>query len=228
MTTIYTDKKNSLPERHENDLYVTELNLVAAALSNFGQPAKNVLDVGAGDGRWGIGASWLFSGSVSNVDLVDITPQERVFQAPAGVNVNYHVGDFLTWQAPRKYELIVSNPPYFIAEEIVRKSWEMLEPGGVMMYLLRLSFLAGIGRFEGLFRDIPLYKVGVCARRPSFYGGGTNGTDFGMFIWQKNMYGNPHSTGYPNSFYGESFYHARGGGETQEDLLKAIEKWGGE
>lgn len=186
MTTIYVDKDKGLPERKSHDLYETERNLIVAAYENeFLLHHETILDIGAGDGRWGEEAKWI----IKNCHLtgVEINPER---EKPLGF-AKWNTCDFLTWKTEQKFDLIVSNPPYYKAEEIIRKAWEMLGVGGQMIMLLRLAFQSGAGRYDGLWNEIYPYQVKVCSRRPSFYGGGTNGTDYGVYYWQKNPSGKP-------------------------------------
>lgn len=180
MTTIYVTDKTTLPERRFADFYPTEKTLIRAALAEFCPPtAAAILDIGPGDGRWGQLAR-LRTGGAALVG-VDLRPLAR----PAGFTA-WHTADFMTWPGPAEsFDLIVSNPPYHIAEKIIRRAWGMLADGGTMIMLLRLAFQAGTGRAGGLWQDCPLTSVGVCSRRPSFYDGGTNGTDYGVFCWVK-------------------------------------------
>lgn len=194
MTSIYIREGTVLPERIEHDVYETEPTLIEAALRHRPLPrANSVLDIGAGDGRWGLHAFAVTWATVLHgVDIRDL-PAPPVFTGW------YPNQDFLTWEASRTYDLVVSNPPYAFAEKIVRKAWSLLNPGGAMVMLLRLAFLEGVERHNGLWVDIPLTEVAVCSRRPSFYGGGkTNGTCFGLFFWDKNEQGEP--VGNPRSW----------------------------
>ena len=191
MTTVYVSNKDNLPERHQNDLYVTEKNLIRAAYFDFVTTAVNrCLDIGAGDGRWGeVLLETQPMAEITGVELEDV-PVNDAF------DFWYSKTDFMKWAASRRnedgeYDLIVSNPPYYIAEPIIRSAWELLTPGGTMIMLLRLAFQASIGRYEGLWNDLYPKEVSVCSRRPSFYGGGTNGTDYGIFVWEKDDWGNP-------------------------------------
>lgn len=191
MTTVYVDDKDKLPERHKNDLYVTERNLIRAAYDAFVHTAVNrCLDIGAGDGRWGKVLH-------ETQPMAHLTGVELEDQPDPGFDSWYGKTDFLEWgekstnQMTDGFDLIVSNPPYFIAEPIIRVAWELLVPGGQMIMLLRLAFQASIGRYENLWNDIWPEEVAVCSRRPSFYGGGTNGTDYGLFFWEKDDWGNP-------------------------------------
>lgn len=202
LPAIYLKEGTKLPDRIPNDHYPTPRGLVKAALEflDIQNPSwrlpdyyqvDRVLDVGAGGGVWGQEAKSLFRPrSVTGVEL-------RRIPAPAGFTDWVPGTDFLTWNANiRKhngFDLIVSNPPYKYAEEIIRKSWDLLKPWGWMVFLLRLSFQMGVGRMNGLWKTHYPYKVGVSARRPSFYGGGNNGDDYAVYYW--------HKTGPEDRFY---------------------------
>lgn len=186
MTTIYVDKDTVLPERKENDLYSTEFNLVRAAVGRFAPlDATSVLDIGAYDGRWGIiAAEKTGAVIVAGVEIMDMPKPDGYTHWAANQ-------DYLEWEAPFGFNLIVSNPPYNIAERIIRKAWSELLPGGTMIMLLRLAFQASVMRYHGLWSEIFPHTVAVCSRRPSFYGGGTNGTDYGIYVWKKYSDGVP-------------------------------------
>jgi hypothetical protein len=202
MTTIYVTNKEDLPVRHDNDEYITEMNLVKAAILTYA-PFKSfsVLDIGAGDGRWGaVAATECGASLVTGVEIQNL-PQPEAF------SLWYPNQDFMAWNTTLMFDLIVSNPPYFIAEEIIRKAWDLLAYGGTMMMLLRLAFQSGVGRYNGLWSEIYPETVAVCSRRPSFYGGKTNGTDYGVFIWHKGLDGRP--VGKPRSWKTELLLHER-------------------
>lgn len=190
MTTIYMGDKTALPERKKNDLYRTERTLIDAFFEEIGPTSQGfdrILDPGAGDGRWGQIAGQYFNASlVAGVEL-EHAPK------PEGFNIWYPDQDFLTWEwTDKRFDLIVGNPPYFLAEEFIRKSWDLLDNYGVVAFLLRTSFMEGVNRYNNLWADLYPYRVYVCSRRPSFYGGKTNGTSFSIFIWSKDGHGHPH------------------------------------
>lgn len=186
MTTIYVNKDALLPERMKNDLYTTEWSLVRTAISTYAPLyATSVLDIGAYDGRWGLAAAERNGArALAGVELEDMPK-------PAGFTHWYGKQDYLEWDASIGFSLIVSNPPYNIAEKIIRKAWTELLPGGAMIMLLRLAFQSSLIRYQGLWNEIYPHTVAVCSRRPSFYGGGTNGTDYGIYVWEKSPDGEP-------------------------------------
>lgn len=191
MTTIFIRSQTELPNRIPFELYPTERNLIRAALTHRPAQASQILDVGAGDGRWGQVARGYYPDAV--IDGVEI----RDLLKPIGFD-GWYCFDFLTFIPIGLYDLILSNPPYgpevggvSMAERFVRHAWELLASNGTMIFLLRLAFQASVSRYSGLWSELPLWKLLVVSRRPSFYNQGTNGTDYGVFIWRKKADGQP-------------------------------------
>lgn len=199
MTTIYVNKGTALPKRKENDLYQTEPNLIRAAIQKFvldpetgvhPRSIYKILDIGAYDGRWGtIAAEMLPNDSVvAGVELLNMpAPKTFEFWLAGKSYLDPEVIKRIDDAWPYGFDLIVSNPPYYLAEPIIRQAWKHLGDGGRMIMLLRLSFQSGVDRYNKLWDELPLRWMGVLSRRPSFYGGGTNGTDYGLFVWEKGF-----------------------------------------
>ena len=96
--------------------------------------------------------------------------------------------DFLPWPVfanPAEFDLIVTNPPYSLAEEFVRKTVTLLTDRGVAMFLLRLGFLASQKRLPLWTKDVRLRRLGVLTQRPSFIGGTDVKTDYGWFVFSR-------------------------------------------
>jgi hypothetical protein len=195
VTTIYVRADTPLPRRRRHEFYPTERALIRAALAQYAHhPAGDpVLDPGAGDGRWGQEVKALYPGAeIHGVE-------KRRAPKPAGFDLWRARKDFLKFYPRVKYGLAVGNPPYDQAEEFVRHTWKLLAPGGRIVFLLPLQFQVGVGRYNGLWTELPPTLVaGVCPR-PSFgknkHGRrGTNGTDYGLFVWNKGLDGCPVGT----------------------------------
>ncbi len=91
-----------------------------------------------------------------------------------------------------EWNLIAGNPAYRDAEKWVRTSLNLLEPGGHLLFLLRLAFLEGQARGSGLWREHPPKAVGVCCKRPSFTGNGrTDALAYMFVLWEKGWRGEP-------------------------------------
>jgi hypothetical protein len=177
------------PERRPDDVYETPHWLIEAALGLCPAPKPGtILDVHAGDGRWGHAAMERWGCAY----LVGV--EKRPLPGPAGFDEWYcHclfpecAGDFI-----RPFGLICGNPAYKGVEATIRAGWDLLSPTGVMLFLLPLRFLASQSRRDGLFRTHPPKSVTVCSKRPSFQADGkTNATDFGLFLWSRCWRGTP-------------------------------------
>src|SRR4030042_1565352 len=181
--------------RSPRDLYITPPELANAAMVKFSldkYPHSYFdfgLDAGCGSGIWGKVATNL----IALVDGIDLVP--NVSDRDINQFRMVYAGDFLDFGIKYyvRYNVIFGNPPYSLAEEFIRRSFELLEDDGYIYFLLRLSFLEGMARGKGLFKEFPIKRVYVCSRRPSFFS--TNGkhtTDtlaYAMFLWQKGYTG---------------------------------------
>lgn len=74
-------------------------------------------------------------------------------------------------------DLILTNPPYRLALEFLRRA---LDEDGTVAFLLRLNFLGSQARRE-FWRD-NAFDVYVLSRRPSFTGNGTDATEYAWFV----------------------------------------------
>jgi hypothetical protein len=90
-----------------------------------------------------------------------------------------------------RYDLIIGNPPYSLAEEHVRLCLGLLADGGQLVFLLRLAFLESAKR-EALWREHPPERVDVLTRRPSFtHNGKTDSAAYAVFRWRNGHVGAP-------------------------------------
>jgi len=100
------------------------------------------------------------------------------------------IADYLT--DPRCEDLwmdwIITNPPYRLAAEFVRRSMAVAT-GGIAM-LLRLNFLGSSRGRADLFcsPDWGMPAVYVLERRPSFVGGRTDACEYAWFVWYGVQY----------------------------------------
>lgn len=95
--------------------------------------------------------------------------------------------DFLQWDTKIDYDLIITNPPFAIAEEITRKALSLADPeSGKVIMLQRLNWLGSASR-DDFFTEYPPSLIVMHAKRPSF--GGTTSTDsieYAHFIWDNS------------------------------------------
>jgi len=203
MATIYLSKtpKDQLPKRHAFDHYVTEAKHVRAVLrlipSNF-NPTW-ILDPGAGTGSFGVVARQRWQNAI--IVGIEYRPTSR----PKAYDFWLHCTSYLLRESgvnpddEAYFDLIIGNPPYgkdgderdnHAPEKFVRRSLELLRPGGLLAFLLPLTWLGGQERAEGLFYEFPPKRVAVAPVRPSFTGNRrTDATEYMAALWQKGWRG---------------------------------------
>lgn len=95
--------------------------------------------------------------------------------------------DFFEHSADKKYDLIVTNPPFNLAEQIIEKLIDQhMNPGGTIVLLLRVNFLGSVDRATNLWSKDENKPAGLTtiAPRPSFSGdGGTDMTEYAWYVF---------------------------------------------
>jgi hypothetical protein len=163
-----------------NDYFFTPAWTTRAILHQLPKRCR-YLDAGCGSGAIGsvVAAEGVPAGMVYGYELNSELADKASL---AGLVVE--TGDFL--QAPLQewedIQVIISNPPYSLAMEFLKKSLEIVKPNmGTVAMILRLPFLATQGRAQ-FHKDNPS-DIYILPRRPSFTGKGTDATDYGWFVW---------------------------------------------
>lgn len=175
--------------RLPNDNYETPQWAVNALLENHRLPfpVGKVLEPCAGSGaiiRAFYSKYWPWRMEAFKFTAIDIR-QQPCDVLPSWAD-KVHCADFLTWEPDEEYSVIITNPPYSIAQEIVEHALEIArrqtKPAEVIM-LLRLAFLESEKRYD-FWQKNPPNKVLVLSSRPSFTGdGGTDATAYAWFVW---------------------------------------------
>ena len=115
---------------------------------------------------------------------------------------NTIVHDYLTWKTDKKFDCIITNPPYSLAKEFVEKSMTLLNdgydedgyPNGQLIMFLKIQFLESDKRKE-LFEKYPPKYIYVFRNRMATWNNGEsldpNGKRWATtmchawFIWEK-------------------------------------------
>ena len=79
---------------------------------------------------------------------------------------DYHE-DYLKWKLTFKPDLIITNPPFYLAQEFIEKALNDISEEGVVVMLLRLNFLGSQKRFKFWQEHMPNYTF-VHSKRLSF------------------------------------------------------------
>jgi hypothetical protein len=190
--------------RSPRDFYKTPKDLAEAAIDRiqydeeiaYYMPVNYILDAGCGDGVWAKECIRLVypSGDENCYPFIEAIDLEPCIKERPDLVDKVITGDFLEYNPKYHFDLVCGNPPYSLAEEFIRHSFELLSYTGYIYFLLRLSFLEGIARGRGLFKEFPIKRVYVCSRRPSFFSTDekkhtTDTLAYAMFLWQKGYNG---------------------------------------
>lgn len=86
------------------------------------------------------------------------------------------------------YDVIITNPPFNIAESIIEKALKDVKDGGYVVMLLRLNFFGSKARFPMWQKQLPEYAY-VHHRRMSFTDDGkTDSIEYMHCVWHKGVY----------------------------------------
>ena len=107
--------------------------------------------------------------------------------------------DFLTWKSQKKYtddyewwenttdkyDMVITNPPFAIAREIIEKSLEVTKEWWYVIMLLRLNYIGSSDRAE-FWRTHKPYAIYADNKRMSFTPDGwTDSIEYAHFVWKK-------------------------------------------
>ena len=87
----------------------------------------------------------------------------------------------------RKYDMIITNPPFNVAQEFTEHALEMVCEGGLVIMLQRLNWL-GSQKRKPMWQKLPLAAVYVHSKRPGFdplKPSKTDSTEYAHFVFCK-------------------------------------------
>ena len=180
---------NPVNPRVDHDFYATDPKAVYMLLNSYHIKGNTVLEpcVGAGHIANAIENYYFLEKddlTVTGIDIVD-----RGYK-------NTIISDFLLYETDKKYDCIITNPPYSLAQEFIEKGMNLLADSGQMIMFLKLQFLEGIKRRE-FFEKYPPKYIYVFRNRMATWNNGNevdpkNGKKWSTtmchawFIWEKN------------------------------------------
>ena len=114
---------------------------------------------------------------------------------------NTLVADFLKYDfLGQKFDNVVTNPPYSLAQEFLEKSMEVVNDGGKIAMFLKIQFLEGAKRRE-MFKKYPPKYIYVFVKRQAPWNNGSPVDEkgkpwsstmcFAWFVWEKGFTGEP-------------------------------------
>lgn len=179
---------NSARGRVENDYYATDPVSTKKLLEVYKFKGTKFLEPCCGEGHIAKEVKAFYPDiEVTALDLVDR---------------GYGVGgvDFLTYEPEDKFDFIITNPPYALAQAFVEHSMDLVKPNGTVAMFLKIQFLEGIGRIEFYKKYPPKYVYVFTARQSPWRNGSPvdeNGKKwsstmcFAWYIWEQGFIGEP-------------------------------------
>lgn len=163
-------------KRIESDFYATPLWCIERLLKYWKpSPGDYILDPCAGSGNFGLVLGKNFS---NQIDASEIRDEEK--DKLSSIYENVRIEDCR--KSKLFYDVVITNPPYSLAQEIITHYLEVIKSRETIM-LLRVPFLESKKRYE-FWQKHPINKLYVLSERPSFRGNGkTDATAYGWFIW---------------------------------------------
>lgn len=172
-------------DRHVSDYYITPVGEVVKFFGEFTKLEPHafdgvILDPCAGGDEFNQmsypTAINRFFGCEKDIQTVDIRND----------SLAHTKGDYLNMELDYKPDIIITNPPFFLAEDIIRKSLKDVSDNGFVVMLLRLNFYGSVKR-KPLFENfMPKYSF-VHHKRMSFTGGATDSIEYQHCVWQKGV-----------------------------------------
>ena len=178
------------PARGGRDCYPTPFPLAEWAIKRLLKliPKKKIysaIEPGCGDHAPFMGAlTERVKCQAVGLDLNQGALLKEVMSFPIFTNIDF-IADIYDacWKKPdQKFDIIATNPPFSICEKFIEKSFNILHPTGVMVYLLRTS-VVGSKKRKALWKRRPPAEIATFVRRPSFDDKGTDYTEYACFFW---------------------------------------------
>lgn len=113
----------------------------------------------------------------ANVCTNDINPG-----SPAVTNLDYLDTSYTGWV--NQYKTIITNPPFNLALDIIKKAMGDVVDGGQVIMLLRVNFLGSQKRYD-FWQKYPPKIIYVLSRRPKFINNKSDSIEYAWFVWEK-------------------------------------------
>lgn len=175
-----TNRSNAR-DSHKSDYYVTPLKPIYELFEkmNFINPDFKFLDPCAGgDSENEMSYPTVIKELYPNCEIKTLDIRE---DSLAEEKIDYLKSDMKD-----KYDVIITNPPFNIAREIITKSLYDVKEGGYVIMLLRLNFFGSKERRSFWIDNMPITTY-IHTKRISFTKGSTDSIEYCHMIWKKDV-----------------------------------------
>lgn len=154
--------------RHQNDYYVTPIDDVVLFLKELESvegnifEGKKVLDPSAGGDAINVMPYPTALVEHMGVNPKDITTIDIRQDSRAEIK-----GDYLKLDMSDKFDVVITNPPFNISLDMIKKALSELKEGGYAIFLVRLNYFGSKARKEFWDTILPKYTF-VHSKRISF------------------------------------------------------------
>lgn len=163
--------------RKKSDFYPTPEYTTKSLLDNH-ELKGNILEPSAGYGNISSVIKKYYPDNY--LKQIEIFPYFIPFLKQYG---DYEIVDYLKWKPKIKYNTIITNPPYSIAEKLLRHTFNIIDKNTEVIMLLRVGFLESKTR-KPFWNKYPMInKLYVLQNRPKFINGSSDATTYAWFIW---------------------------------------------
>jgi len=175
--------------RHTADYYVTPQNEIEKFLSAFLSDMENADEI--------IGTrpdKLLWIDTCAGGDTQNEMSYPAVIQGKMGLDIETmdirqdslaNIKENYLTQKMSGYDVFITNPPFYLAKEIIQKALNEVNDNGYVIMLLRLNFLGSKDRFDFITNNMPSY-IYVHHKRMSFTKDkATDSIEYAHFVWKK-------------------------------------------
>ena len=160
---LFSFKKFDIRQEHSPFKVGTD-GVLLGAWAGKGNP-KAILDIGTGTGLIALMLAQRFPNAlITGIELQQMAAEEAILNAansPFASRINIMNGDFLNWNTSQRFDLIVSNPPYFpkslpsqqigkrlsrhqdslALEDLIQKASKLLSENGHLVLILPVEIM---------------------------------------------------------------------------------------
>ncbi len=178
-------------KNHKYDYYITPIEEIIIFLKEFEKAEPYALNgcyildpCAGGEVEGNIPMSYpdaLKSLGHFNVGTIDIRPDSL-----ANLKADYLKYDVVK-DTIDKPTIIITNPPFDISRDIIRKALKDVRDNGFVIMLQRLNFMGGITENRKFWKEVGIPKyIFVHRKRMSFTNDGkTDSIEYAHYVWQK-------------------------------------------